>query len=195
MVFALLLGTAAGPLPVSPAAAQETPCWFTLGFAVLREMIGTETVGECLEDERFNPANGNAEQRTTGGLLVWRKADNWTAFTDGFRTWLNEPLGVQQRPNDERFPWENDPVVPAPAATTAPASTTPAPTPAPPPASTVPVPSASSPPRSGPQGLPPVDAALRDASSRLNGPRDQLRLERVESREWSDSSLGCPQPG
>lgn len=27
--------------------------------------------------------NGNAEQRTSGGLLVWRKVDDFTAFTDG----------------------------------------------------------------------------------------------------------------
>jgi plastocyanin len=64
-------------------------------------------VGDCLEDQRF-AANGNAEQRTTGGLLVWRKADNWTAFTDGFRTWLNGPAGLQVRLNTTRFAWEGD---------------------------------------------------------------------------------------
>jgi hypothetical protein len=42
-------------------------------------------------------------------LLVWRKADNWTAFTDGYRTWLNGPQGLQQRLNTELFPWEAAP--------------------------------------------------------------------------------------
>jgi uncharacterized protein YkwD len=82
------------------------PCGFQLGFEALQASIPAQ-VGECLEHERFNPANGNAEQRTTGGLLVWRKADNWTAFTDGYRTWLSGPFGVQERLNEgPRFDWE-----------------------------------------------------------------------------------------
>jgi hypothetical protein len=44
-----------------------------------------------------------------GGLLVWRKADNWTAFTDGYRTWINGPAGIQQRLNTQRFSWEPNP--------------------------------------------------------------------------------------
>lgn len=40
--------------------------------------------------------------------MVWRKADNWTAFTDGHRTWINGPNGLQQRLNIERFAWEPD---------------------------------------------------------------------------------------
>ncbi len=39
---------------------------------------------------------------------MWRKADNWTAFTDGYRTWINGPNGLEQRLNSERFPWEPD---------------------------------------------------------------------------------------
>ncbi len=46
-----------------------------------------------------------------------------------------------------------------------------------------------------PRTQPVVDAVLRAASTRLNVPAAQLRVERVESREWNDSSLGCPQPG
>ncbi|MYB77409.1 MAG: hypothetical protein F4X83_09995 [Chloroflexi bacterium] len=82
-------------------------CQFVLGFKTLRDLIGHDIVGECLEDQRY-AANGNSEQHTTGGLLVWRKADNWTAFTDGYRTWLNGPNGLQQRLNTERFEWEAD---------------------------------------------------------------------------------------
>ena len=90
--FALLL-----LLPTSVAAAE---CQFVLGFATLRDLIGHDIVGECLENEHHG-ANGDALQQTTGGLLVWRKADNWTAFTDGYRTWINGPNGLVQRLNTE----------------------------------------------------------------------------------------------
>jgi glucose/arabinose dehydrogenase len=93
-------------LALAPPAAAQAPCTFVLGFAQLRQLVGAATVGDCLEDEHANPANGDALQRTTGGLLVWRKADNWTAFTDGHRTWLNGPFGLQRRLNSERFDWE-----------------------------------------------------------------------------------------
>ena len=52
---------------------------------------------------------GDALQQTTNGLLVWRKSDNWTAFTDGSQSWVNGPLGLQQRQNDQRFWWEANP--------------------------------------------------------------------------------------
>jgi hypothetical protein len=40
-----------------------------------------------------------------------------------------------------------------------------------------------------------VNLALSDAATRLNVPQDQLRVDRVASQEWTDASLGCPQPG
>lgn len=119
----------------APASAQE-PCKFVLGFAALREAIGPQKVGSCLEDEHFNLENGNAEQRTSGGLMVWRKVDNFTAFTDGGTSWINGPNGLQSRPNAERFSWEKDPVqttaappVPAQQSAAAPLPATPAATP------------------------------------------------------------------
>lgn len=93
------------PSPIPATAPAPTACQFVLGFATLRDLIGHDIVGDCLENEHY-AANGNSEQRTTGGLLVWRKSDNWTAFTDGYRTWINGPHGLQQRLNTERFPWE-----------------------------------------------------------------------------------------
>ena len=45
-------------------------------------------------------------QLTTKGLLVWRKSDNFTAFTNGSQTWVNGPLGLQQRADNQRFRWE-----------------------------------------------------------------------------------------
>jgi hypothetical protein len=107
---AVLLGLLLLLLPTSASAQQ--PCGFALGFKAIADQI-PGMVGQCLEDEHFNIANGNAEQRTTahhgnGGLLVWRKADNWTAYTDGYWSWVNGPYGLQKRLNAERFPWEGD---------------------------------------------------------------------------------------
>lgn len=110
---------------VVPLTAHAQPaCTFVLGFKAIADQISTE-VGQCLENEHFNVANGNAEQRTTahhgkGGLLVWRKVDNWTAFTDGYWTWVNGPRGLQKRLNTERFSWEHDPI--SPPATAAPSN-------------------------------------------------------------------------
>ncbi len=92
-----------------PALAQD--CTFQLGFNTLRDLI-PDVVGDCLDNEQHNPATGITRQTTTNGQLTWRKADNWTAFTDGLRTWINGPEGLQQRLNSEQFPWETP--VPAP---------------------------------------------------------------------------------
>ena len=102
---AALLGLILALLASTPATAAD--CEFRLGFKALRDLIGHDIVGECLEDEHYN-AIGDSNQHTTGGLLAWRKADNWTAFTDGYRTWVNGPDGLQQRLNAERFEWEAD---------------------------------------------------------------------------------------
>jgi hypothetical protein len=95
-------------LGAQPAIAQEAPnerYAFQLGFLALRNQIPL-IVGDPLENEWHNPENGDGLQRTTGGLLVWRKADNWTAFTNGYATWINGPFGLQSRLNSERFYWE-----------------------------------------------------------------------------------------
>ncbi len=89
------------------AQAQAVPCQFVLGFAALHN-LASAVVGDCLDNQTFS-SNGDAQQHTTGGLLVWRKVDNWTAFTDGYRTWINGPNGLQQRLNTERFSWEANP--------------------------------------------------------------------------------------
>jgi hypothetical protein len=80
----------------SSAATTSPPCQFVLGFAALRAAVPT-VVGDCLEDEQHNPVNGDGLQHTTNGLLVWRKVDNFTAFTDGYHTWVNGPSGIQER--------------------------------------------------------------------------------------------------
>ncbi|HEX2924483.1 MAG TPA: hypothetical protein VHS28_10725 [Chloroflexota bacterium] len=89
--------------PLLPSS--DNPPQFRLGFKLVADQIPS-IVGRPLEEEHHNPLNGDAIQSTSAGLMVWRKADNWTAFTDGWRSWVNGPLGLQERGNDERFPWE-----------------------------------------------------------------------------------------
>lgn len=105
-VASALVALFATALISSPVEAQPS-CQFVLGFATLRELAGPQLVGACLEDERHGPS-GDALQQTGGGLLVWRQADNWTAFTDGTHTWINGPGGLAFRANEQRFEWEAD---------------------------------------------------------------------------------------
>ena len=59
-----------------------------------------------MENEQFHPNEQEARQQTTGGLMVWRKVDNWTGFTDGLRTWIHGPEGLQSRLNSELLDWD-----------------------------------------------------------------------------------------
>jgi hypothetical protein len=104
-----------------PAQARaQASCRFVLGFAELRELLGPEAVGDCLEDQQTTEG-GDARQRTTRGVLIWRSAD-------GATTWVLGPFGVQMRAADARFDWEPPatvadvprPVAPAPQALPAP---------------------------------------------------------------------------
>src|SRR5512146_2276712 len=98
----LLLG---GP---SSSAQAQAQCSYQLGFRVLHDLI-PDIAGACVTNEQHNAQNGDGLQFTAKGLMVWRKADNWTAFTDGYRTWINGPLGLQSRLNPDRFAWEQRP--------------------------------------------------------------------------------------
>src|SRR5919202_271448 len=93
-----------------PAAdnARAASCQFLLGFAALHDQL-PGVVGACAGDEQHHGDNGDALQQTVNGLLVWRNSDNWTAFTNGYQTWINGPLGIQQRLNAQRFWWESNP--------------------------------------------------------------------------------------
>lgn len=104
-LLAALLASGALALGAPPPRTLAAPCQFVLGFAALHDALPGQ-VGTCLEDQAFT-ASGDAVQHTTGGLLVWRQADNWTAFTDGYHAWVNGPRGIQRRLNTERFPWES----------------------------------------------------------------------------------------
>lgn len=103
-IFLTLPPTASRPT----LGADAQSCTFILGFKTFHDLLPA-IVGTCEDDEQHSPANGDGLQRTTNGLLVWRKADNVTAFTDGYRTWLEGPRGLEQRLNRQRFLWESNP--------------------------------------------------------------------------------------
>jgi hypothetical protein len=131
---ALVAGLLLPGLIGAPSVARAADCEFKLGFKALHDLIPS-IAGECIENEHANPQNGDALQMTTKGLMAWRKADNWTAFTDGSTTWINGPQGLQSRPNSQRFSWE-----PAGTSTASSSSTPPASAPASAPASQTPPP-------------------------------------------------------
>ena len=95
--------------------AVAADCALASGFATLKALIdeaeGPDKVGACLESRHVNPENGDGLQQTAGGLLVQRAADNRAAFTDGYRTWINGPNGLQARLNTEQFDWEGQPAL------------------------------------------------------------------------------------
>ena len=107
--FVLLAAT---PFLVAVPAADAARCRYVLGFKTLHHQLAS-VIGGCISDEQHNSgpggAPGNASQQTKRGMLVWRKADNQVAFTDGYRTILNGPLGLEQRLNTQRFSWEANP--------------------------------------------------------------------------------------
>jgi hypothetical protein len=88
-----------------PPTPEPDGCAFVLGFAELRELVGAERVGDCLEDEQAGE-NGDIIQATAHGIFVWRALDNVGAFNDGQHTWLHGPGGLQRRLNNERLAWE-----------------------------------------------------------------------------------------
>jgi len=141
-VLALLLALLAAALGGARAVAA---CSFSGGFATLHDAL-PDVVGACAGDVSYSGESGDATQTTTRGLLVWRKADNWTAFTNGSTTWVLGPCGLQSRPNDQRFAWEqggacDDPVLlAAPTAESAGNGSPGAPPPAAPPPTLPPAP-------------------------------------------------------
>jgi hypothetical protein len=165
LTLAVALLLLAGSIEVS----GQVPCGFVGGFAALRELVGAGKVGDCFEDERVNPENGNAEQRTSGGLLVRRAGESVSAFTDGVTTWVDGPNGLQSRPNDDRFAWELE----AMAAAAALAATEPTATSTPPADALTPPPGPSSVGLAAPSvenGLPPPPPPAAASPAALGAP-------------------------
>ena len=86
-------------------SADYADCEFVLGFQAFHSMV-PDTVGDCVDNEQHDPSDGMTRQLTTGGVLLWDKSSNWTGFTDGYRTWVSGPQGLQARLSIERFDWE-----------------------------------------------------------------------------------------
>src|SRR4051794_38026934 len=69
--------------PYLDESAHPLPaCQFVLGFAAFHSLLPWQ-VGDCRDTQTF-ASNGDSIQHTAGGVLMWRKADNWTGFTNGF---------------------------------------------------------------------------------------------------------------
>ena len=67
-VIAIFLGLCLALfITVTTHAADH--CEFRLGFKTLRDLIGHDIVGECLESEHYNEI-GDSNQQTTDGLMA-----------------------------------------------------------------------------------------------------------------------------
>jgi S1-C subfamily serine protease len=106
-VLAVVLSIAMVAAPRS--ALAQGACRLEQRFVALRDQV-PQVVGECVEAPRTNASNGNVEQRTTKGELVWRSTDNRAVFTNGSMTWIIGPNGLQSRSNSTTFDWEAIPV-------------------------------------------------------------------------------------
>jgi len=108
-------------LPVGARAQQPPrPCQYIRDFKRLHD-LAPDSIGACTSRRVF-AANGDVLQYTANGLIVRRKADNWTAFTDGHITLIDGPRGLLSRANDDRFAWEHDAATSRPEDLPAPAS-------------------------------------------------------------------------
>jgi len=104
--FLILAAILISVVPLRASAQQVArSCQFIRDFKRLHD-LAPETIGNCISRRLFQP-NGDVLQYTANGVIVRRKADNWTAFTDGRQTFINGPRGLVSRPNGERFPWEH----------------------------------------------------------------------------------------
>lgn len=176
-----LVLVAATSLAIGGVALAQAGPEFRSSFKALADQI-PEVVGEPLEDEHLE-ANGDVLQRTARGLMVWRKSDRWTTFTDGNVTWILGPFGIQSRLNSQLYLWEQMPPSPPPApqpvaestSTPPPATATPAPaTPTPMPPTPTPVPLGSYPP----------DVKAMDEESGGHGVMVKAFMQSVDE-EWS----------
>jgi hypothetical protein len=98
--MATILWAAALREPAASAACVLVP-----QAAGLERSLERRTIGACISAPATAP-NGDVVQPTTTGLIVIRGLDGHAAFTDGVRTWVDGPSGLQRRMNGDRFDWE-----------------------------------------------------------------------------------------
>ena len=82
----------AGQIAAMPLA-EQAPCQLNADFQIIIQKVGVNTIGDCVTDELLG-APGDRFQSTTRGLLIFNANGNWTAFTDGQTTWINNPNGL-----------------------------------------------------------------------------------------------------
>lgn len=90
-----------GLAPRSSAAA----CALIPQAAGLERSLERRTIGACTASP-ITAVNGDTIQPTTTGLLVVRRSDGRAVFTDGLRSWIDGPSGIQWRLNSDHFDWE-----------------------------------------------------------------------------------------
>jgi hypothetical protein len=96
---------AASPSPSATIRAAGAPtCKLGESFTSLVRAIGESAVGRCVEDEFVNLLHGDTHQRTSRGLLVWRKEPGVAKFDDGTMSWYGCPQLVVRRPSQEQPP-------------------------------------------------------------------------------------------
>jgi hypothetical protein len=97
--FALLLAISMIPWSSTWAAQAYPTCpigqtpSFSFGFASLHEQLGP-TMGDPIECEHADPGTGDALQRTTTGIALYRRDTNTSMFTNGQEHWALTALGM-----------------------------------------------------------------------------------------------------
>ena len=96
-------------LLVAGTSRTESGPEFRFGFKAFANQI-PDVVGAPLENEHFDSVAGVMLQKTTTGVMTWSKADNQVSFTDGGRTWIQGPSGVQLQADEVEVSEEAPPV-------------------------------------------------------------------------------------
>jgi hypothetical protein len=91
---AALTVNTAGPLATVSLAQEAPACQVNADFAPIVAKIGPATVGDCVSAELVGSSTGDRFQTTTLGLLILSSTGNWTAFTNGQTTWINNANGL-----------------------------------------------------------------------------------------------------
>ncbi len=97
LTTAVVLATSFGAaLAAAPYCGAGQDAEFVLGFAFMKSQLGA-TMGDPIECEHANPANGDTLQQTTTGLAFYRKSTNTPTFTDGWNHWAWTADGLVTR--------------------------------------------------------------------------------------------------
>jgi hypothetical protein len=110
----------------APTFAQQAPCQLNADFQTIVAKVGVATIGDCAGDELVGATGGDRFQSTTRGLLIFSVGGNWTAFTDGQTTWVNNPVGLASVSGSTPAPTTTAPSAPIPAQPAQPPVTHPA---------------------------------------------------------------------